>query len=75
VRISVADDGVGIDPAQHEHLFERFEQINRDKMEQQGMGMGLAIAMGLVQAHHGSITVESASNEGSVFTIWLPAEG
>jgi signal transduction histidine kinase len=73
VVISVADTGIGVDPSQQGRLFQRFEQINREKMEQQGLGMGLAIAAGLVQAHNGSISVESVPNEGSVFTIALPA--
>jgi two-component system, sensor histidine kinase and response regulator len=75
VVISVADTGIGVDPSQQGRLFQRFEQINREKMEQQGLGMGLAIAAGLVQAHNGSISVESVPNEGSVFIIALPVEG
>jgi two-component system, sensor histidine kinase and response regulator len=72
VRISVQDDGIGIDPTQHSQLFQRFKQLNRETMEQQGLGMGLAIAGALIELHNGSISVESASNEGSIFTIALP---
>jgi len=72
VRVAVSDHGVGIPVDQQEHLFERFRQINRDKMEQQGAGLGLAIAQELIHLHGGKIEVESAPGEGSTFTILLP---
>ena len=75
VQVAVSDDGVGIPTAQQEHLFERFRQINREKFEQQGAGLGLAIAQELVALHGGRITVESTLGEGSTFTIMLPPAG
>jgi signal transduction histidine kinase len=72
VRIAVSDTGVGIPADQMEYLFHRFRQINRDQLEQQGVGLGLAIARELIQLHRGQITVESTLGEGSTFTIWLP---
>jgi signal transduction histidine kinase len=72
VLISVSDRGVGINPEHVDRLFERFEQLDRSKMEQQGTGMGLYIANALVQIHGGQITVESEVGEGSTFTIHLP---
>lgn len=73
VEISVADNGIGIPEAEIPHLFERFRQINREKMEQQGVGLGLAIARDLIRLHGGDITVQSQFGQGSTFTIWLPA--
>jgi signal transduction histidine kinase len=72
VRIAVSDKGVGIPADQMEHLFDRFRQINRDQQEQQGVGLGLAIAHELIRLHAGQITVESTPGEGSTFTILLP---
>jgi len=73
ILLSVSDTGIGIDPIQQSNLFRRFQQVDRETMEQQGAGMGLAIASGLIQAHNGSISVESVPNLGSTFTISLPA--
>lgn len=72
VQISVVDDGIGIPEAEIPHLFGRFHQIDREKMEQQGVGLGLAIARELIRLHGGDITVQSQFGQGSAFTIWLP---
>jgi signal transduction histidine kinase len=71
----VADQGVGIAPKELDHIFERFRQIDRDRMEQQGSGLGLALAIELIRLHKGEITVESELGEGSTFTIRLPIAG
>jgi two-component system sensor histidine kinase/response regulator len=73
VKIAVSDKGVGIPPEQQEHLFDRFRQLNRDQLEQQGAGLGLAIADELIRLHGGKITVESTPRQGSTFTILLPS--
>jgi len=75
VEVAVADEGVGIPPQEIRHLFQRFRQIDRDKMEQQGVGLGLAIARELIRLHGGDIGVESVLGEGSTFTIRLPVAG
>jgi two-component system, sensor histidine kinase and response regulator len=72
LTISVRDDGIGITPGQQRALFERFQQIDRTQMEQQGIGLGLTIARSLVRLHGGDITVESVPGEGSTFTMYLP---
>jgi signal transduction histidine kinase len=72
VEIAVQDWGIGIPANEIPHLFERFRQINCEKLEQRGVGLGLAIAKELIQLHGGEITVESKVNEGSTFTIRLP---
>ncbi len=71
-EIIVQDEGIGIATEQVPHLFERFRQIDREEMEQQGAGLGLAIAQGLIALHGGEITVDSKLGEGSTFTIRLP---
>ena len=75
VEVTVADEGVGIHAKELSHLFERFQQINREHMEQQGTGVGLAIAQELIGLHSGEISVESTPGVGSTFTIRLPAAG
>jgi signal transduction histidine kinase len=72
IEIAVKDWGVGIPTDQIPYLFERFRQIDRQKMEQQGTGLGLVIAESLVKCMNGHITVDSAYQEGSTFTIHLP---
>jgi len=72
VEIAVADQGVGISPEDIPHLFERFRQIDRERMEQQGIGLGLAITRELALLHSGEITVESELGMGSTVTIRLP---
>ncbi len=72
VEVSISDDGVGIRPEEIPHIFERFRQIDRERMEQQGVGLGLAIAQELIRLHGGEITVESVYGAGSRFTIRLP---
>jgi len=72
VEVDVIDDGVGIPAAAIPHLFERFRQIDRERMEQQGAGLGLSIAQALVALHGGEIDVTSEEGVGSTFTIRLP---
>lgn len=70
--IAVSDEGIGIRPEQRELLFRRFSQIDRHRLEQQGAGVGLYIAYGIVKMHAGRIEVESELGVGSTFTIELP---
>ncbi len=72
VSISVIDHGIGISETQSALLFNRFLQLNRERMEQQGLGLGLHIAQKLIQLHGGSIEVASELGVGSTFTIRLP---
>lgn len=72
--IAVQDNGIGIVPEAQEQIFERFEQLDRHKQEQQGLGLGLTIARQLIRLHGGDIRVESQPGEGSTFTITLPME-
>lgn len=71
VRFSVSDTGVGIDPADLPHVFDRFWQAKRSR--EGGAGLGLAIARGIVAAHGGEMWVESEQGSGSTFFFTLPA--
>lgn len=72
VAISVADDGVGVSPKEHERLFEMFYQANRDQLEQQGTGVGLAIVKHIADLHGGRVHLESRPGKGTTFTLYLP---
>ena len=74
VKVAVKDRGIGIPLEEIPNLFERFRQIGRERTEQQGLGLGLAIAREIVELHGGRIEVESHPGSGSTFTICLPAE-
>ena len=75
LQIAVTDEGIGIEADALPRIFDRFVQVDRDKMEQRGTGLGLAIARELVQLHGGKITVESIPGQGSTFTVHLPVAG
>jgi signal transduction histidine kinase len=70
VQCSVADTGPGVPPAQIPRLFGKFWQAKRG--DGRGVGLGLAIARGIVEAHGGTIEVQSELGKGSVFTFMLP---
>ncbi len=75
VAIAVADTGVGISPEHLPHLFDRFYRVDRSRARASGgSGIGLTIARHLVEAHGGSIRVESpGQGRGATFTFTLPA--
>jgi signal transduction histidine kinase len=87
VQVAVHDTGIGIDPALHTLIFDKFSQTGdvllhssgKTKFKGGGPGLGLAIARGIVEAHGGRIWVESPghneqTNPGSTFFVSLPVE-
>jgi PAS domain S-box-containing protein len=73
LRISITDTGVGMDPDNIGDLFTPFEHTDA-KTSRGGLGLGLAICKGIVEAHHGRIWATSAGQgQGSVFEVELPA--
>jgi two-component system, OmpR family, sensor histidine kinase KdpD len=72
-QISVADQGVGIDPAEQALIFERFYRGKGQAEHTSGTGMGLAISRAIVEAHGGDLKVLSQPGRGSVFTMTLPS--
>lgn len=71
VTISVADNGIGIDPAMHDRIFKMFSRLHLEH-EIEGTGLGLTICRKIATNHGGSIAVQSALGEGSTFLIRLP---
>jgi len=71
VEVSVTDSGPGIAAEHHQEIFEDFVRVDRNTS---GMGLGLAIAKRLIQAHRGKVWVESESRTGSRFTFLLPMD-
>jgi signal transduction histidine kinase len=73
-RLTVSDTGSGIPPEDLPFIFDRFWRGDRARQRAAGLhsGLGLAIAKQLVQAHGGTISVESKSEAGTKFTIELP---
>ncbi len=71
VEVSVTDSGPGIAAEHHQEIFEDFVRVDRNTS---GMGLGLAIAKRLIQAHRGKIWVESEHQRGSTFTFLLPMD-
>jgi heavy metal sensor kinase len=71
--IEIFDTGIGIPQESLGHIFERFYQVDASRSKQmQGVGLGLAIAKWIVEAHRGTIEVMSETGAGSCFTILLP---
>jgi signal transduction histidine kinase len=71
VEVSVTDSGPGIAAEHHQEIFEDFVRVDRNTS---GMGLGLAIAKRLIQAHRGKVWVESEAPSGSKFTFLLPMD-
>ncbi len=72
IHVSVSDTGCGIDPNEHQTIFERFYRSHADDLKNRGAGLGLAITKSLVELHGGTIGVESVVNQGSQFWFTLP---
>jgi len=69
--IRVSDDGVGIAPEDSARVFEQFVRVG-DRLRTSGLGLGLYITRQLVEAHGGTISVQSTLGAGSTFTVALP---
>jgi signal transduction histidine kinase len=72
VIFEIADSGPGIAPAERESIFDRYKQGSRGRAAG-GAGLGLAIARGIAEAHHGTIAVDAGEMGGAAFRIVLPS--
>lgn len=75
ISIIVKDEGIGIPSDQIDTVFNRFEQVNsKEKIQNQGSGIGLYLVKTLTELHGGNITVNSIVNQGSEFIVTIPKE-
>ena len=72
VTISVSDNGPGIPPDQHKHIFEKFGQTESGSEHRHSTGLGLTFCRLAVEAHEGQIGVQSELGKGSTFQFSLP---
>ena len=74
VTLTVADDGVGIEPEHQKRIFQRFYQVDGARARKSGgLGLGLAMCVQIIRQHGGRISVESTPGEGSRFFVTFPA--
>jgi two-component system, OmpR family, phosphate regulon sensor histidine kinase PhoR len=75
VVLAVADTGIGIPAVDQERIFERFYRTTiATQQAVPGTGLGLTVAKAIVEAHNGTITVDSHEGRGSVFKVRLPLQ-
>ncbi len=68
MQITVTDNGSGIDPGDLHHIFKRF-YWSRFSKDTQGIGLGLPLTKAIVEAHNGTIEVDSTVGRGTCFTM------
>lgn len=75
IIMSVADKGVGIPPAEQNHIFDRFYRVSSGNLhEVKGFGLGLSYVKEIVETHGGDVSVRSTLGKGSTFVVRLPLE-
>jgi PAS domain S-box-containing protein len=73
VTLEVTDTGIGIPPDKLERIFDRFYQVDGSPTRRYGgTGLGLALVKGIIEAHGGTVSVQSTVDEGSTFKVTLP---
>jgi signal transduction histidine kinase len=74
IRFKAVDTGIGIPPEDLDRIFEKFYRIKTEQTRSiSGSGLGLSIVKGIVDAHNGSIHVESEKGKGTTFIVSMPA--
>lgn len=73
-KLTISDEGIGMNPSEAEHIFERFYRADeaRSKHQAEGYGLGLAIAQDIIVLHGGQISVSTKPQKGSTFSVTLP---
>jgi signal transduction histidine kinase len=73
-QLKVQDTGIGVDPAYHVRIFDRFYRVSTDRGEA-GAGLGLAIVRSICHAHGGTVAINSMAGKGSCLVVELPLTG
>ncbi|MOA15095.1 Sensor protein SrrB [compost metagenome] len=68
----IQDTGIGMNPDEIPHIFDRFYRADESRGVTVGTGLGLSIAKWIIDEHHGSVEVTTREGYGTTFTIWLP---
>ncbi|HTL47059.1 MAG TPA: DUF4118 domain-containing protein [Verrucomicrobiae bacterium] len=71
IKIEIMDEGIGIAPKDLKPIFDKFYRASHPSTVE-GLGLGLSIAKGIVEAHHGEIWAESGAGKGTTFVVLLP---
>lgn len=69
IRVDVKDNGIGIPDEEREKIFDRYYQYNREKTEQQGLGIGLSLVKSLAQINNLDLELKTEVTKGTVFTV------
>lgn len=72
VQVTVADQGIGIEPEALDHVFDRFYRADKARTSNNGFGLGLAIAKHIADVHRGTITLRSTAGKGTKAIVSLP---
>ncbi len=72
IKISIQDNGIGISKEDMPFIFEDFFTSSDENKARRGSGVGLALTKRILEAHNGTITVDSELGQGSTFELWLP---
>ena len=75
IDVEVADEGIGVPPADLEHIFDKFYRVRQQDRQSAGTGLGLSICRGIVEAHGGQMVARpNPAGRGTVFTVTFPAQ-
>jgi two-component system sensor histidine kinase/response regulator len=74
VRVGIVDRGPGISPGEVDTALDIFSQVNRERREQQGVGLGLPLARRIITAYDGELVLQPGNGEGIEAAIYLPAD-
>ncbi|WP_130859422.1 sensor histidine kinase [Gracilibacillus phocaeensis] len=72
LKITIEDNGVGIDEDMQQHLFSRYYRGTNTDEKKEGSGLGMNIALQIAKVHHGDITVTSQKDKGTTVAVYLP---
>lgn len=72
LQINILDNGEGIETQYHDHVFNKFFQVNHNRKQMEGSGLGLTICKRIINMHQGEIWVENNNGKGACFSFVLP---